>query len=381
MSLAVCHVFGRAVDFHGPCSAGVDHGRPDATSTSVGDDEQIVHDRDSGGCDGRPAPIDRGQSQCPLVVGASDELNPFPARITDERSRQCQESIVRWCCTVEVALGPYEGQQDRKVGLCHRRDSHDQMLASIGKSGRSTSTDGDCHTSPVKGPGVHALASQLDDLVMLVGTLSESDFGRATRCPGWSVAELVAHCEGILVRLVGENSEQVEGMAEIDRVGYYRYDPDGPREGEPPDKTFSEVIRERVIGEVGGRSASQLTSALQEAAEGALLGIATIPADRVIKRSGHPKMTFGEFVVSRNLEFGVHTMDIAHAVGRAETLDPAAAQIITGILDGLLGQPLPSELGWDSVEYTLSGTGRRSLTKEDRRRLRDLGAKFGSGSV
>src|SRR5687768_11535532 len=97
------------------------------------------------------------------------------------------------------------------------------------------------------GREVEALEGQLDDLLALVDELSEEDFRRSTRCPGWSVAELVAHCEGMLQRLAGENARRVEGGAEIDRVGYYRYDPDGPREGENPEKTFSEVIRDRVV--------------------------------------------------------------------------------------------------------------------------------------
>ena len=83
----------------------------------------------------------------------------------------------------------------------------------------------------VHGPEMEALTAQLGDLVALVGDLSDDDFSRPTRCPGWSVAELVAHCEGILLRLVGE-----------------------------------------------------------------------IPAGRVIERSDHPRITYGEFVASRNLE-------------------------------------------------------------------------------
>src|SRR4051812_47669904 len=170
----------------------------------------------------------------------------------------------------------------------------------------------------MKSPEADALAAQFADLIALVGSLSEDDFRRPTRCPGWTVAELVAHCEGMLVRLVGENAQEVDGPAEIDRVGYYHYDPDGPREGESSDKTFSEVIRDRVIDEVGGRSGPELLASLRGAVDDAVRGMQELPAERVIKRSGHPKMTFGEFVASRNLEFGVHTMDIADAVDRPE---------------------------------------------------------------
>jgi hypothetical protein len=33
-------------------------------------------------------------------------------------------------------------------------------------------------------------------------------------------------------------------------------------------------------------------------------------------------MTLGEFVASRNVEFGVHAMDIAQAVGRPQRVHP-----------------------------------------------------------
>ena len=228
----------------------------------------------------------------------------------------------------------------------------------------------------MNGPAVDALSSQLDALILLVRELSDEDFERSTRCPGWSVAELVAHCEGMLQRLVGENAEPVDGEPEVDRVGYYGYDPEGPREGEDPNKTFSDVIRDRVIDEVGGRTPGELRASLEAAAGSALDGIRMIPAGRVIKRSGHPRMTFGEFVASRALEFGVHTMDIEHAVGRAERVQPGAAAIITGILDGLLGSSVPASLQWDTTTYILTGTGRRSLSTDERSELGELAQEF-----
>ncbi|MGE5286259.1 MAG: maleylpyruvate isomerase family mycothiol-dependent enzyme [Micromonosporaceae bacterium] len=221
-----------------------------------------------------------------------------------------------------------------------------------------------------------ALETQVGDLIALVGELSDHDFGRPTRCPGWSVAEVIAHCEGMLCRLVGENAQPVEGAAEIDRVGYYRYDPDGLREGEDPDKTFSDVIRDRVTDEVGGRAGGQLRASIEGAAEVALQGVHQIPAERVIKRSGHLRITFGEFVASRNLEFGVHTMDTAHAVGRPERPHPAAAVVISAILDALLGDPIPLSLHWDATAYILAGTGRREVEPGERAKLGALAMRF-----
>lgn len=223
---------------------------------------------------------------------------------------------------------------------------------------------------------IDALEAQCKELSALLGELSDEDWERSTRCPGWTVKELVAHCEGMLARLVGENAHEVEGTAEIDRVGYYGYDPDGPREGEDPGKTFSEIIRERVVDEVGSRSGAELRESLDAAIVSALSGVRKIPPERVIKRSGHPRMRFDEFVASRVLEFGVHTMDLGHATLRGERIHPDAAQIVTEILNGRLGADLPKGMGWDTRTYILSGTGRRRLESNERFALGPLAAKF-----
>ena len=223
---------------------------------------------------------------------------------------------------------------------------------------------------------VEALEAQCKELIALVGELADVEWERPSRCPGWSVKELVAHCENMLVRLVGANAEEVEGPPEIDRVGYYSYDPDGPREGEDPSKTFSDIIRERVIDEAGGRSGGEIRASLESVVDDALRGVREIPAERVIKRSGHPKMPFGEFVATRVLEFGVHTMDVGHATLRGERIHPDAAQIVKEILDGRLGAELPKGLGWDNRTYILTGTGRRPLESNERFVLGPLAAKF-----
>jgi uncharacterized protein (TIGR03083 family) len=228
----------------------------------------------------------------------------------------------------------------------------------------------------MKGPEVDAFEAQCELVVTLVRELDAQDWDRATRCPGWTVKELVAHLEGMLHRLVGENAQSVDGEPEIDRVGYYGYDPDGPREGEDPSKTFSEIIQERVVEEVGGRSGDEIRASLESAVDQAFAGLAEIPPDRVIKRSGHPRMLFSEFVASRVLEFGVHNADIGHATLRGERIHPDAVPVIAGILHGLLGAPLPVGMGWDDRTFILSGTGRRRLEPNERFALGPLAAKF-----
>jgi uncharacterized protein (TIGR03083 family) len=213
---------------------------------------------------------------------------------------------------------------------------------------------------------LHTLEAQTEELVALVDDLRDDEWDLASRCEGWRVLDLVAHCEGMMRRLIGANVEPVAGPAASDRVGYYTYDPDGRREGEAPDKTFSEHIRDRVIDETADRAGDEVRSGLEAAAREMLAGIRSIPSDRVIKRSGHPTLTFGEFVATRVLEFGVHSMDIGHATRRGERVHPEAVPVITGILDGLLGARLPKAIGWDPRTYILTGTGRRHLLNNER---------------
>jgi uncharacterized protein (TIGR03083 family) len=228
----------------------------------------------------------------------------------------------------------------------------------------------------MEGREVDALELQSKDLLALLDELSIEEWERPTRCPGWTVKELAAHCEGMMQRLVTYNSQAVEGPAEIDRVGYYGYDPDGPREGEDPNKTFSEVIKDRVVEEAGSRSPSEIRAGVESSMDEMLRSLAEIPADRVIKRSGHPKMTFGELVATRVLEFGVHSMDISHATLRGERIHPDAVSIITEILRGRLGADLPVGMGWDGRTFILAGTGRRRLEPNERFTLGPLAAKF-----
>jgi uncharacterized protein (TIGR03083 family) len=226
------------------------------------------------------------------------------------------------------------------------------------------------------GPEVDALIGQLEALVELVESLSDEEFRLPTRCPGWTVAELVAHCEGILIRLVGENAVAVDRRPETDRVGYYRYDPHGPREDDGTDRTFSEVVRDRVVDEAAGRPPAELRVALDQAVRDAIDGVAELPGDRVIHRSGHAPMTYGEFVASRNVEFVVHTMDLAHAVGRPERGEPASEAVVVEILDALLDAPRPAAVSWTAGTYILTATGRRPLTGEERVALGELAARF-----
>jgi hypothetical protein len=243
-------------------------------------------------------------------------------------------------------------------------------------------------TAPTATAEVIAMAEMLGDFRALVDDLTDEDFSRPTRC-NWSVAEVVVHCGTPLLSLVGDNAQPMDGPPEIDRFGIYRTDPlkpypfaglaawDGLDGGGKADRTLGDVIHDRAVIQARGWRPAQLRTMFHFIVDGVVRALPQIPGDRVIKRPPrYPRMLFNELVASRNLEFGVHLMDVAQAVGRSEALRPGSAAIITGILDERLGQRVPESLGWDSTRYILSGTGRRELTPIEREMLGPLASSF-----
>jgi hypothetical protein len=179
----------------------------------------------------------------------------------------------------------------------------------------------------------------------------------------------------MLVMLVGDNATPATGEPEAQRVDVYRYDPEAPVPFDPT-ITVSQLVRDAVIGQVAGRSPGQVREAMGLAVDHALERLRDIPADQLIRRPDNHLMPFGELLSSRYVEFGTHLMDIAEATGHEESIPPAAAAIVTDILDELLGGPLPALLGWDATTYILSGSGRRQLEPEERDELGAMAARF-----
>jgi uncharacterized protein (TIGR03083 family) len=223
-----------------------------------------------------------------------------------------------------------------------------------------------------------AMIQQLLELRAVAADLSDDDIVRDTRCPGWRVAELIGHCEGMVLPLVGESAQPVEGAPEIDRVDVYRRTDQG-RSGVVGVKgpEVDRKIFDRVVQYTSGRRPDQLRMSFLFAIDGAVRVLPEIPGDRVVIRPpSYPRMTHRELLASRIVEMAVHTTDIADAVGHPEHIPPAAAAVVTGIFDPLVGGTMPEALGWEPIDYISCATGRRSLTSEERGVLGPLAENF-----
>jgi uncharacterized protein (TIGR03083 family) len=217
-----------------------------------------------------------------------------------------------------------------------------------------------------------AMIEQIVDLRALVADLSDEEFELPTRCPGWRVAELVSHCEVILVALVTDSAAEREGAPEIERADVYRRDPDYRAQAEVHLES-DRRIHESAVEHTRGQRPSLMRASFGFIADGVLAALPGIPGDRVVFRPpNYPRMTHRELVASRLVEIGLHASDIANAVGRPEDLSPKAAEVVMGIFDEIVGKPLPETLGWDSTRYILCATRRAEVTAEERELLGPL---------
>jgi uncharacterized protein (TIGR03083 family) len=224
-------------------------------------------------------------------------------------------------------------------------------------------------------PAMDAMIGQITDLRALVSAASDADILQDTRCAGWRVAELIGHCEGMLVSLVSESAQPHDGSPEIDRCDVYRPKPEAP--GTDTRATVDKRIHDRVVEYTSGRRPAQLRTSFQFVVDGVTRALPEIPGDRVVIRPPNfPRMTYEELVASRLVEIGIHTADIADALGKPQDLAPPAADIVVGIFDVLLGEPLPDELEWDATRYILCATKRVELTHEERDLLGPLAGSF-----
>ena len=213
-----------------------------------------------------------------------------------------------------------------------------------------------------------ALRTQCDVLTRLVAELEAHEWERPTRCPPMSVLDLVAHLVNV-----------AKGTASLARTDASGQEPNTDRakwwvmpDRRPPADILA--ASQAAAAELDPVSA---TEALDAGVRDMIDALSAVAPDAIVGSEDRWRvLPSEELAASRVLEFGVHTMDLGHATLRGERLDDAAAALIVGILDTLLGQPRPKTLGWDTRTFILTGTGRRHLEPNERYTLGPLADRF-----
>lgn len=167
----------------------------------------------------------------------------------------------------------------------------------------------------------------------------------------WNLAQLTAHVVRGAGRIAAYLPQPVEGPAQWDRVTYWR-DVAG----------LAGDVARRAIDEARDIDPASLPQRFADAWRASVAAADGQPPDRIMATVKGP-MRLDEYASTRVLEMVVHHTDICRALGRPPVSAPAAARITADVLEGLLGQPKPRNLG--RARFIAVATGR--ATSDDAR--------------
>lgn len=214
-----------------------------------------------------------------------------------------------------------------------------------------------------------ALDAAYTGITHLVTGLDEAELARASRCTGWTVADvlfhMVANTREALVGLAAPSQEEPD----VDYLGYWRsfaiLDDPG---------AAAAVARHVRLSAAAYARPAQLVRAWTDTARAVLLLAERTPPASRIAGSGHTLAT-ADYLATLAVEATVHHLDMAHDLpGRPEPR-PAATEMTVRTLDGLL-DPAGARPAWDERTWILKGAGRLPLTPEERAALGDTAGRF-----
>lgn len=221
-------------------------------------------------------------------------------------------------------------------------------IRDVTSSGGSTVTDGGRVSS--------ALRAEADTLVSVLDGLQDAEFELLTPCPPWTVRQLLAHVVRASDRLPGMLADPEPQRAKVTAVGYFCSDARFAPDAEAERISWAQRVGDSLPA---GKWIHGLGTACQDIAAAAEQAR---PGRRVRTRWGDT-MLLTDYLVTRVVEFGVHGLDFATALGRRPWLTGAAADAIADLLGGTTSAP--AAVGWDTLTFIGKATGRIPLTDEE----------------
>lgn len=164
----------------------------------------------------------------------------------------------------------------------------------------------------------------------------------------WSLAELVTHLVRGVSRITEYLPQPADGGAEFDRVSYFRYDAEAAAAG----------VAQRAVDEARDVDPVILPSRFT-AAWLASQAAARDHGPAQLLPTFRGTMRLDEYVATRVLEVVVHHLDVRTALDLPPLSTPGAARMTMAILEGLLGEPRPRNMG--RTRFIQAATGRLSV--------------------
>jgi uncharacterized protein (TIGR03083 family) len=190
---------------------------------------------------------------------------------------------------------------------------------------------------------VAAWRGTADELTVLLGTLAEADWAKPTDCPGWSVADVVAH-------LAALETELATGI--------------GPRTIAPLEgRELGASWTEAGVAERRGRTPESLLEELRHGIAARAEQLAADPPTNPLARAPHTPagLPWDNRTLLRNrvVDMWVHEQDIRRAIGQPGGMDSLAARLVADVFQAAWPFILAKKVGapaGTTLALTVAGT-------------------------
>jgi len=194
---------------------------------------------------------------------------------------------------------------------------------------------------------IDALVAEAAALQKALSGLPAPEWERPTRCPPWTVSDLLGH----VVQAVGRTPQMLAAPAPprsatlVTAAGYYR-----PDERFSSSATAGRIMSAQEVA--AGRSGAAVLAGFSATVAETARSSRVAGPDRLVRtRHGDP-MLLTEFLATRVVETAVHGLDLADALDRPAWLTTEAAAVIEDLLLGP-GRHAPS-----AERFIRAATGR-----------------------
>ncbi len=226
-----------------------------------------------------------------------------------------------------------------------------------------------------------AFDRECNALLDVLRAIDDSDFGRVTNCPPWTLRELVVHIAYSACATPARLPPPADSAARVTAADYYRRAEratEGYRTGNV--ERTQQVARRYPSGHdaTDAISAAWAQTRLRlEALDPAttMAGRANvIRGDTVLAQT---EMLVTDFFITRVIALAAHAADVAITLEREPWTTEEALIVVTPTLAELFGEPDPrTVLGCGRLSFLLVATGRRPLTANERDRLGERSKQF-----
>ena len=191
------------------------------------------------------------------------------------------------------------------------------------------------------------LAAFVEECTAVDDTLATipSDGWERPALGSWRLAELVAHLVRGATRVIAYLPEPVPDAPLVDRIEYWRFDADG----EAP------AIAKRAVEEAAAVEPASLPGRFSMGWRASAAAASDHGPDQLLPTFRGP-MRLDEYLATRVVEMVVHHLDVRVALDLPPAPTPGAGRMTMTILEGLLGESRPRNMG--RTRFIQAATGR-----------------------